>query len=128
MVMNSASLRWIVLIFAIIGFLSGLVLHLVLNVLAPFWGPWVSSHWGRDLILHALPATLGLVTFLALLFNPYALGLAFEILQEWDKIHWPSQKEVVAMTWAVLLMVLLIALLVGLFDLGVGSLTRLLIS
>jgi preprotein translocase subunit SecE len=101
--------------FAIAGGIAGITLSLLLKALSGAFGT-VAIWMGYDLFRHGLPVAFGFLVFIALQFNPRALGWGYEVIIELKRVVWPTQKDVVTMTWAVFVMVTVISLVIALFD------------
>jgi preprotein translocase subunit SecE len=115
------------LTFALAGTISGLTLGLLLKALAGAFG-FLAVLMGHDLFRHGLPLTFGFLVFVLLQFNPRALGWGYEVIVELKRVVWPSQKDVVTMTWAVFIMVTVISLVIALFDFVSSYILRFLIG
>jgi preprotein translocase subunit SecE len=101
--------------FALAGVISGITLSLLLKALSGAFG--IVAVWmGNDLFRHGLPVAFGFLVFALLQFNPRVLGWGYEVVIELKRVVWPSQKDVVTMTWAVFVMVTVISLVIALFD------------
>jgi preprotein translocase subunit SecE len=89
---------------------------------------WVWGYFARspsDTTLSLIAAGFTLVLATVLYRNDRVHGLANEVSVELKKVTWPSAKEVRAATIVVLVMALLSALILSLFDLVWSNLTEL---
>ncbi len=83
---------------------------------------------GYDLFKHGLPIVVGLVLFLSLQFNARVLGWGYEVFIELERVIWPAKKDVRLMTWAVLVMVTLITLVIAFLDFISAALMKLILG
>jgi preprotein translocase subunit SecE len=89
---------------------------------------WVWGYFARspsDTTLSLIAAVFTLVLATVLYRNDRVHGLANEVSVELKKVTWPSAKEVRAATIVVLVMALLSALILSLFDIVWSNLTEL---
>jgi preprotein translocase subunit SecE len=89
---------------------------------------WIWGYFGRppsDTMMSLIAAGFTLVLATALYRNDRVHGLANEVSVELKKVTWPSAKEVRAATIVVLVMALLSALILSLFDIVWSNLTEL---
>jgi len=70
---------------------------------------------------HGIPIGLGVITFLVLQLNGKVRTWADECISEIRKVVWPTKQEVTAMTVVVCVLVGIIGLLLGIFDLVSGQ-------
>lgn len=113
--------------FAVGGAISGIALSLLLKALAGAFG--VIALWmGYDLFRHGLPVAFGFLVFGLLQFNPRVLGWGYEVMIELGRVVWPAKKDVITMTWAVFIMVTVIAIVIALFDFVSSYILRFLIQ
>ncbi|MCS6838807.1 MAG: preprotein translocase subunit SecE [Bdellovibrionaceae bacterium] len=105
----------ITLSFAAAGAIVAVGLGLLLKSLAGAFGS-IAVLMGYDAFRHGLPVVVGLAVFLALRFHPRAVGFSYEVMVELQRVVWPPQKDVRAMTIAVIFMVTIISVIIFLFD------------
>jgi preprotein translocase subunit SecE len=89
---------------------------------------WIWGYFGRppsDTTMSLIAGGITLVLATALYRNDRVHGLANEVAVELKKVTWPSAKEVRAATIVVLVMALLSALILSLFDVVWSNLTEL---
>jgi len=89
---------------------------------------WIWGYFGKppsDTMMSLIAAGFTLVLATALYRNDRIHGLANEVSVELKKVTWPSAKEVRAATIVVLVMALLSALILSLFDIVWSNLTEL---
>ena len=121
--------RKLLLSFLILGVLLGLTLEHLLERLGagvsflsflgrPFFGleGWTAS----TLIGYGLALATGLYCWRA----PRVRQPAEEVVEELERVTWPTLGETRAATWAVIIATLVCAVILGLFDYGWGHLTQ----
>jgi len=113
--MDKTNSKVLTLSFATVAALLGFTLHLLIKSFAGAFGI-VARMADSDLIRHGVPVALGLLVFVLLQFNPRVLTWGDEVVLEIRKVVWPSQKDLVAMTIVVVVMVLISSLIVTSFD------------
>jgi len=89
---------------------------------------WIWGYFGRapsDTTMSLIAGVFTLILATALYRNDRVHGLANEVAVELKKVTWPSAKEVRAATIVVLVMALLSALILSLFDIVWSNLTEL---
>ncbi len=103
---------------------AGILVWIVTKVLIETAAGMVSGSVGRalntDLAMEVMPVVIGTIVFLALQFNRRVYGWADEVVAELKKIVWPSQKDTVAMTIVVCIMLVIAGFVVGGFDIISG--------
>jgi preprotein translocase subunit SecE len=87
------------------------------------WGYFFTSP--SELVLNLLGAGITIVTGVWLYRNDRIHTLANEVAAELKKVTWPTAKEVRAATIVVIVMAIISALILGLFDLVWSNLTEL---
>jgi preprotein translocase subunit SecE len=117
--MENSNAKILTLSFALVGAISGLVLHLLIKSFSAAFGI-VARFADSDLVRHGLPVFVGLAAFAALQFSPKVKAWADEVITEVKKVVWPSQKDTTAMTIVVLIMVALSSVIISMFDLASG--------
>jgi preprotein translocase subunit SecE len=103
------------LFFVFTGFLVFLVVQILFETLAGAFGPVAQLH-GQEVFRHGIPVGSGLLAFAVLNFHPKIVAWADECVTEIRKVVWPSQKDTIAMTIVVCVMVLMSGVAFGLFD------------
>jgi preprotein translocase subunit SecE len=89
---------------------------------------WLWGYFARspsETVISLIAAGVTLVLAITLYRNDRIHGLANEVAAELKKVTWPSAKEVRAATIVVIVMALISALILGLFDLVWSNLTEL---
>jgi len=125
--MENSNKKIISLSFLIASALIGLSISLLIK---SFSGAFsiVARAAGNDVFKHGLPVAVGLILFLALQFNPKVLAWADEVVTEIKKIVWPSQKDTIAMTIVVCIMVVISSIIITSFDFMSGYAINLMIK
>lgn len=101
--------------FVAAGALVTLVTGVLFDTLGGMFSP-VERLRAVEGMRHILPLALGFITFLALQFNPKIKVWGDEVVSEIRKIVWPSQKDTVAQTIAVCVMVVIAGLGLSMID------------
>jgi preprotein translocase subunit SecE len=114
--MDKTNQKVLTLSFVIFAALSGISVSLLLKVLAGAFGV-VARATDLDLIKHGLPVLVGVGLFAFLQFNKAVSGWAEEVVIEIRKVVWPSRKDTTGMTWVVIVMVMISAVIITFFDL-----------
>jgi preprotein translocase subunit SecE len=104
-------------------FLSGgLLMFFLLN-----WTvEWVGSYFVRnpnDFMVNGIAFIIALVAGIALYRNDRVYTLAHEVASELKKVTWPTKKETQAGTIVVIVMVIVSAVILGVFDMLWSTLT-----
>lgn len=101
--------------FALFAFIIGLTLSLLIKAFSGAFGI-VARMTESDAIRHGLPVLVGLFIFVYLQFNGRTAAWADEVINEVRKVTWPNQKDLIAMTIAVIVMVLISSVIISGFD------------
>ena len=109
------------------GACAAYMAKILLDALSSTWG-LAARYVQGDLVVHGLPVTIGLITFLALQFNGKAVKWADEVIVEVKKVVWPSRKDTVATSIVVTIMLLISGVLLGAFDLVSNYLVKYIIE
>jgi len=104
-------------------FLSGgLILFFILN-----WTvEWIGGYFVRnpnDFMVNGIAFVIALTAGIWLYRNDRVYGLASEVASELKKVTWPTKKETQVGTMVVILMVIVSAIILGLFDAVWSTLT-----
>ena len=94
---------------------GGLLLFFVLN----WTGEWLGGYFTRhpnELAINGVAALLALIIGVAVYRNDRVYTLAHEIASELKKVTWPTKKETQLGTIVVIVMVIVSAIILGLFD------------
>ena len=103
---------------------GGLLLFFMLN----WTGEWIAGYFVRNpsqVLLNGGAAVLAVVIGLIVYRSDRVFNAAGDVAEELSKVTWPTKKETQAATIVVIVMVLVSALIMGLFDLMWLALTRL---
>ena len=117
--MEKANSKILTLSFAIAAIIIGFTASLLIKTLAGAFGV-VARFSDSDMVRHGLPIALGFAVFAALQFNPKVQTWGEEVVTEVRKIVWPTRKDVIAMTIACVVMVLISSVIISVFDLVSG--------
>jgi preprotein translocase subunit SecE len=88
---------------------------------------WVWGYFTRtpsEFYVTTLAAAAALITGISLYRNERTYGLVNEVCAELKKVSWPTAKEVKAATIVVIIMTIVSALILGLFDLVWSNVTE----
>jgi len=99
-----------------LGILVWLVTKILMQTAAGMVGGPVGRALNTDFAMHVVPVLLGLLTFGLLQFNAKVMVWAEEVVAEIKKIVWPSQKDTVQMTIVVCIMLVIVGIIIGGFD------------
>lgn len=113
--------------FVATGFVAAIVIEVLFEALAASFGA-VASIRSTDAVRHGLPVGVGIVTFAVLQFNAGIRQWADEVVVELRKVVWPTQKDTVAMTTVVCVMLIIAGVLLGTFDFISGHVIKLLLN
>jgi preprotein translocase subunit SecE len=94
---------------------GGLLLFLVLN----WTGEWLGGYFTRhpnELAINGVAALVALIVGIAVYRNDRVYTLAHEIASELKKVTWPTKKETQLGTLVVIVMVIVSAIILGVFD------------
>jgi preprotein translocase subunit SecE len=94
---------------------GGLLLFFVLN----WTGEWLGGYFTRhpnELAINGVAALVALIVGIAVYRNDRVYTLAHEIASELKKVTWPTKKETQLGTIVVIVMVIVSAIILGLFD------------
>jgi preprotein translocase subunit SecE len=101
---------------------------LLLFYLLKWTTDWVWGYFTRApsvLYVTVLSAVVALVTSITLYRNERVYGLVNEVCGELKKVSWPTAKEVKAATVVVVIMTIISAIILGLFDAMWSNITEL---
>lgn len=113
--MDNNNKKIITVSFLIAGALVAFVLGLLMDAFAGSFIA-VARVVSNDFVRHVLPVIIGIITFAILQFNPKTVKFADEVVTELKKVVWPSQRDTIAMTIVVCIMLVLSGVLFGVFD------------
>jgi preprotein translocase subunit SecE len=108
------------LAFILSGALVALTVDVLFESLSVTFGAVARLH-NDPTMRHGIPIGLGVITFLVLQLNGKVRTWADECISEIRKVVWPTKQEVTAMTVVVCVLVGIIGLLLGIFDLVSGQ-------
>ncbi|WP_413290339.1 preprotein translocase subunit SecE [Bdellovibrio sp. HCB337] len=117
--MEKTNSKIITLSFAIVAFLVGLVVSLLMKAFAGAFAVVARAN-DVDLIRHGLPLIIGFGLFAYCQFNSKVVAWGDEVVTEVKKVVWPSRKDTTAMTIVVCIMVLISSVIISSFDMISG--------
>lgn len=101
--------------FVTAGFLALIVSRVLFDTLGGMFAP-VERLRSIEGLKHGIPLVIAFATFLSLQLNPKIREWADEVISEIRKIVWPSQRDTVAQTVAVCVMVVVAGLGLSVID------------
>jgi preprotein translocase subunit SecE len=113
--MENNNSKILTLSFAIAGALMGMTVSLLIKSFAGAFAI-VARLSDSEVTRQMLPAFVGIIVFALLQFNPRVRTWGDEVVAEIKKVVWPTQKDMTAMTIAVVVMVLISSVIVTGFD------------
>lgn len=113
--MDKTNQKILTLSFVTFSILISVSFSLLLKTFAGTFGVVARLH-DIDFVKHGLPVAIGLVLFASLQFNKKVLAWGEDVALEIRKVVWPSRKDTTAMTVVVIVMVLISAFIITLFD------------
>lgn len=125
--MDQSNKKIITVSFLAAGALAGYILAVVLQLLeasVSFFARLAEN----DLFTHGVPVAVGILVFSYLQFNSKTQKWAEEVVVEIRKMVWRTQKDTVAVTIAVCIMVIISGLVLGLLDFVSGKVINYFIS
>ena len=114
--MENSNQKYITVCFVGIAICASYVVSVIIDTLSMTWAVFARYLQG-DVIIHGVPVTLGIITFVLLQFNPRIVQRADEVIVEVQKVVWPSKKDTMGMTVVVTIMLIISGILLGIFDL-----------
>ncbi len=84
----------------------------------------VAQAYSIESLRHGLSIGGGVICFAILQFHPRIHGWLKDVVVEIDKVVWPTRKDTLSMTAVVCVVLVLSGVVLGLFDLGAGTLVR----
>ena len=113
--MNQDNSKIITISFLIAGFLAAIVVNVLLETAAASLGVFARLY-AQEMFRHAVPVTVGIVTFGVLQFNKGILAWANEVVVEIRKVVWPSRRDTTAMSIVVCTMLTISCVILFVFD------------
>ena len=113
--MEQSNQKIITLSFVLTGFLTFMVVGIVMSTLAAASATF-GNFYRVDAVRHGLPVILGFLAFALLQFNPKVQTWADEAVTEVRKVVWPTKKDTTAMTIVCCVMLLMASVVLGVFD------------
>ena len=98
------------------GALIAFVFHVITNTLMPITSGAVARAISSDFVVYILPVLVGFAGFLLLQFNKQVVAWGDEVVVEIKKVVSPSRRDTVAMTIVVIIMVMISAVIISIFD------------
>ena len=113
--------------FLCVAVVMALVLDVLMETLASAWGPFAKLY-AVEAFKHGSRAGVGLITFVALQFNPRVLAWGDEVILELTKVVWPTKKETTQGTIVTFVMLVISGLVLGFFDFSSTQIVKMIIS
>jgi preprotein translocase subunit SecE len=121
--------KYVNAMFIVAGSLAWFVTqHYVSVVIGYFQLSRTLGSTGSDVIQHALPLVVGVLTFVGLRSWQQSQVFTTDALAELVRVNWPSKKDVRLGTIVVMLTVVVCSILFGLLDFAFTSLVRVLVG
>ena len=117
--MHKANQKIITLSFLAFSGLVSFCLAALVEKIAVNW-MFLSYWWSKDEVRHGIPVAVAVVLFLFLQFRKSTCTWAEEVLMELKRVVFPSRKDVLSLTFAVCVMVMISSLIIAVFDLLSG--------
>ena len=117
--MHKANQKIITLSFLAFSGLVSFCLATLMEKIAVNW-MFLNYWWSKDELRHGLPVILAIGLFLFLQFRKSTCVWAEEVLMELKRVVFPTRKDVMSLTFAVCIMVLISSLIIAVFDLLSG--------
>lgn len=114
--MESTNKKILTMSFIVAGVLAAFVLRVLLNTISPATSGAVARALSSDFVVHILPALVGFIVFIYMQLNKSVLAWGDDVISEIRKVVWPSRKDTVAMTIVVIVMCIISAGVIWLFD------------
>lgn len=123
----SSNMRWIVLAYGILAIIATVLVNRITDAILAV------ANMGDPMIgfipLTSLAGLLGgAITFVILFKHPRLTPFSQDVVKEIKKVTWPAIPETRAATLVVIVLVLIMSLILGLFDLIFANLTNLIYS
>jgi preprotein translocase subunit SecE len=106
---------------------AAVVVHILMGAVMAISGS-ATRYLSSDLVANGVPFLVGFATFLGLQFTPAAVAWGNEVVTEVKRAVWPSGRDTLAMTIAVIVMILISAGLLGIFDVLSSKVVNLLVT
>ena len=113
--------------FILTGFVSFWITRVLFQSLAVTFGS-VGKYWSITGFQHGFPVAVGFLIFCLLQFNKNIQIWSDEVVSETLKVVWPTKKDTTAMTIVCCVMLLISALVLGIFDITSKTLVELILS
>ena len=114
-------------IIQVINVLTSITLGYCVRILFEFFAVIfnvVAQAYSIESLRHGLSIGSGIVCFAILQFHPRIHVWLRDVVVEVDKVVWPTKKDTLSMTIVVCVILVLSGALLGLFDLGAGTVIR----
>ena len=114
-------------IIQVINVLASVTLGYCVRILFEFFAVIfgiVAQAYSIEALRHGLSIGTGVACFAILQFHPRIHGWLKDVVVEIDKVVWPTKKDTLSMTVIVCVILVLSGVLLGLFDLGAGTVIR----
>ncbi len=113
--MENDNKKIITVCFVATGFISFIIARVIFEFLAGNIG-FFGKLWSETSVQHAIPVSIGILSFVILEFNKKITVWADEVVTEIRKVVWPSRKDTTGLTIVTCVMVVVSGLILGVFD------------
>lgn len=114
--MESANKKILTMSFIAAGVIVAFIFRVLVQTIAPVTSGGIARALTSDFVIHVLPALLGFGVFLYLQLNKKVLAWGDDVVGEIKKVVWPSRRDTTAMTIVVIVMCMISAVVIWLFD------------
>lgn len=108
---------------ALVFWVVGVLLETASGAFAP-----VARLRAMAVVQHGLPLGCALLTFCWLQFSKKNRNFSEEVITEVSKVVWPTKQEIIGMTIAVSIMLVISGVVLALFDYGSGEIVNLILQ
>lgn len=113
--MENSNQKILTLAYVILGFVTAIVVNVLLETLAASWGPFARLY-SNDIVRHGIPVASGFLIFAYMQFNKNVQTWADESMSELLKVVWPTRKDTTAMTIVCCVMLIMASVVLAIFD------------
>lgn len=107
--------KWVTSSFVVVAALVGFLFSKAFISVATYFD-WEGKIPNFELVARIGSVVVGFVVFFALFFNSAVQKFTREVVQELDRVTWPTHKETLSSTWVVLVFCLVMGAVLGLLD------------
>jgi preprotein translocase SecE subunit len=113
--MEQSLQKWVSLSYLIVSFILSYLAHAGFEYLSQVFDLETKVSQ-LDLITRGSSIALGLICFLVLQTHRRATKFMTEVMEELQKVTWPTQTETVSATWVVLIVIVIAGMTLGFLD------------